>query len=644
MAVATISNEGGIDLVESAEATFALSLDLRDLEADTISFFYDISPGTATDADYGGGGGGGTLPIGPGTPLGQTVQFTIYSIGDDLVEPTETAFLDVTLTGITFGDGSTEKRIPINILDNARPEGALVVTGSANAGETLGLDTDAITDAEGLGTFSYQWYRDGETIAGADEDTYELTGDDIGAEITAEVSYVDGEGASESVTSAALGPVIHLNTDPVGRPALSGTAREDETLTADADDVSDVDGIPGPGLFQWLRDGVDIAGATGDTYTLEQADVGAEIAVAYRFTDGFGTDEEVISAATGAVENVNDAPTGAVALTGTAAVGETLGADMSAVEDEDGLGAFSHAWLRDGASIDGAAGDSYALREADLGTEISVRVSYTDGFGAAESLVSASSGPVLPVGLELIGTPGPDVLRGGAGNDTIRGLGGDDELYGEGGGDTIEGGDGLDTINGGDGDDTILGGASSADLRDVIYGGDGNDSIDAGYGNDLVFGMGGNDTIAGGFGADDLRGQAGNDVITGSALSDLVFGGDGEDFVNGGFGYDRINGGAGADRFYHLGIADHGSDWVQDYTAADGDVLLFGDATASADDFSVRFTHTSSPETGRSGDDDVQEAFVIYRPAGLIVWALVDGSGQDSLNIEIGGEVFDLLA
>jgi Ca2+-binding RTX toxin-like protein len=243
-----------------------------------------------------------------------------------------------------------------------------------------------------------------------------------------------------------------------------------------------------------------------------------------------------------------------------------------------------------------------------------------------------------------VGTAGNDTLRGTAGADSLSGGGGNDTLLGEAGADTLYGGDGSDILNGGDGDDFIFGGASAADLRDVIYGGDGNDRIDGGYGNDLIYGMDDNDTIAGGAGADDLQGQDGDDVITGSALSDLVFGGAGDDFLNGGFGHDRINGGAGADKFYHLGIADHGSDWIQDYNAAEGDVLLFGDANIVADDFQVNFTHTASPEGERSGDDDVTEAFVIYKPTEQIIWALVDGGGQDQINLKIGGDIFDLLA
>jgi serralysin len=223
-----------------------------------------------------------------------------------------------------------------------------------------------------------------------------------------------------------------------------------------------------------------------------------------------------------------------------------------------------------------------------------------------------------------------DLLRGGQGNDTLRGEDGNDWLFGS---------NGADVLNGGAGDDFIFGGTSDLDLRDVIYGADGNDSIDAGYGNDLVYGGAGNDTIAGGFGVDELFGQDGNDVITGSAYSDLIFGGAGDDFLNGGFGFDRLNGGAGADRFFHIGISDHGSDWIQDYSSVDGDVLVFGGSgTAQAADFQINFADT--PNAGIQG---VSEAFVIYKPSGQILWALVDGESQTDIFLRVAGVTFDIL-
>jgi Ca2+-binding RTX toxin-like protein len=244
----------------------------------------------------------------------------------------------------------------------------------------------------------------------------------------------------------------------------------------------------------------------------------------------------------------------------------------------------------------------------------------------------------------LDGAFGNDILFGEGGDDIINGGAGSDRLIGDTGNDTLNGGGGSDTLNGGDGDDFIFGGDSSRDLRDLVFAGAGNDSVDSGYGNDEVFGQGGNDTIAGGFGSDTLQGQDGNDVLTGSALSDLVFGNAGDDFVNGGFGHDRINGGTGADRFFHLGIFDHGSDFIQDYNAAEGDRLLFGQAGATRSQFQININDAVAPDGEKAGDDNVQEAFVIYRPTGQIMWALIDGAGQSSINLQLGGEVFDLLA
>jgi hypothetical protein len=38
------------------------------------------------------------------------------------------------------------------------------------------------------------------------------------------------------------------------------------------------------------------------------------------------------------------------------------------------------------------------------------------------------------------------------------------------------------------------------------------------------------------------------------------------------------------------------------------------------------------------------EAFVIFRPTGQIMWALVDGAGQDQITLQLGSQIFDLLA
>ncbi|MDO8327913.1 MAG: calcium-binding protein [Cypionkella sp.] len=238
----------------------------------------------------------------------------------------------------------------------------------------------------------------------------------------------------------------------------------------------------------------------------------------------------------------------------------------------------------------------------------------------------------------MMGGLAADMLDGLAGNDVISGLEGADILRGGEGHDTLRGGEGGDTLNGGAGNDSLSGGDSFADLRDVIYGGDGDDRIEGGYGNDQGFAGLGNDVLDGGFGADELYGQEGNDLLTGGAFSDALLGGEGNDLLNGGFGHDRLNGGLGADRFYHLGIRDHGSDWIQDYAAVQGDTLVSGIARAQRSDFEVRFA--TGAGVGQAG---VQEAYIVYLPSRQILWALVDGAAQTEINLMIGAQTFDLL-
>lgn len=239
----------------------------------------------------------------------------------------------------------------------------------------------------------------------------------------------------------------------------------------------------------------------------------------------------------------------------------------------------------------------------------------------------AGPGDDLADGVDVV-----DHIHGDTGNDTLRGNGGDDMILG---------GLGLDRLNGGDGDDTIIGGDEEGDLRDEIYAGAGNDLVHAGEGNDLAYGQDGNDTLLGEEGSDELIGQNGDDELGGGAGSDLLMGGAGDDFLNGGFANDRLNGGDGADTFFHTGASGHASDWIQDYAAADGDELQYGDATASAEDFIVQFSATDG-----AGDASVDEAFVVHQPSGQILWALVDGAAQDQIMLRIPGtaDAFDLLA
>ena len=174
-----------------------------------------------------------------------------------------------------------------------------------------------------------------------------------------------------------------------------------ETLTADATGISDGDGLDNAAFaYQWLADDVEINGATGSTYTLADADEGKAIKVRVSFTDDAENDEQITSAATGAVAAAPPPPntpaTGLPTITGTAQVGETLTAGTTGISDADGLdnAAFAYQWLADDVEINGATGSTYTLADADEGKAIKVRVSFTDDAGNDEQLTSAGTGAV----------------------------------------------------------------------------------------------------------------------------------------------------------------------------------------------------------------------------------------------------------
>ena len=168
------------------------------------------------------------------------------------------------------------------------------------------------------------------------------------------------------------------------------------TLTADVSGISDTDGLTNVSYrYQWVAGGSDINGATSSTYTLAASEQGQTIQVKVSFTDDRNNAETLTSAATGVVEAKPNSPaTGAPTIDGTAQVGQTLTADTSGIDDEDGLNnvTFSYQWLRnDDAEIAGANGETYTLAPDDEGKTIKVKVSFNDEAGNPETLTSAAT-------------------------------------------------------------------------------------------------------------------------------------------------------------------------------------------------------------------------------------------------------------
>ena len=178
---------------------------------------------------------------------------------------------------------------------NILPNGTVAISGVLAQNEVLTAAV-ALSYTDGLGEFSYQWKANGANIIGGTDDSLTLTQELVGKNITLTVSYTDGNGTVETVSSQASAPVRNVNDVPAFStnsgttfssaientvPTLSNTilARDDDgddlvfSVVGGAEDGSGVSELAG--VYGVLR----IQQSTGSfNYTLTEnfADVLAE--------------------------------------------------------------------------------------------------------------------------------------------------------------------------------------------------------------------------------------------------------------------------------------------------------------------------------------------------------------------------------
>jgi len=267
---------------------------------------------------------------------------------------------------------------------------------------------------------------------------------------------------------------------------------------------------------------------------------------------------------------------------------------------------------------------------------------------------------------QVIGTVGPDSIKGsGAGNfivglegaDLLEGGGGPDLIYGDAescapglpGPDTLEGGAGNDDLFGCGGDDILLSGADTAGPdADVFNGGAGtdslsfasrSDSIDAdlvdgevGEGDEVI----GVETLLGGSGHDALAGNNFNNTIVGGPGNDLVEGLGGTDVVDGGPGNDNLYGDAGSDDLRGGG----GLDAVYEYATAAVPVTVRLDDVAN-DGPSGSATDNVRPDVevvlGGAAGDYLAGSGGANQLLGNNGGDFIDGAGGDDVLSGLGG-------
>ena len=176
-------------------------------------------------------------------------------------------------------------------------------------------------------------------------------------------------------------------------------AAEGETLTVNTGSLADEDGL-GDLSYQWIADNELINGATEDSFTFTQNEVGKAITVQVSYTDGYNTEEALTSDPTALVENdnANDDPTSTITIDGIAAEDEILTVNTSSLTEEQGLVTFSYQWLADGLIIEGANSDHFTLSQKEVGKLISVEVNFVDN--QSDSISFNFDDTILPSGME----------------------------------------------------------------------------------------------------------------------------------------------------------------------------------------------------------------------------------------------------
>ncbi|SMP76114.1 Cadherin domain-containing protein [Neorhodopirellula lusitana] len=244
----------------------------------------------------------GVVTTGTGTTLDRenAASYTLQVTVSDGVQTSDIQTITIAVGDINDNAPVITGSQTLNITENSAA-GSSVGTILANDADTTGsIQSWTIVGGTGSSLFDINASTGAVTVAtGAtldheDTSSYTLT-------VTA------GDGVNTSSTQTVTINIDDANDAATGVPVIQGALDVASTLTADTSGVVDQDGIASIS-YQWLRDGVDIAGATNSTYELVLSDEGSQFQVRIQVTDNDSEVQTLDSATTATVVNSNTAP------------------------------------------------------------------------------------------------------------------------------------------------------------------------------------------------------------------------------------------------------------------------------------------------------------------------------------------------
>ncbi|HQN29537.1 MAG TPA: immunoglobulin domain-containing protein [Methanothrix soehngenii] len=222
--------------------------------------------------------------------------------------------------------------------------------------------------AESSEPLSYQWLKDGANIPGATSDTYTIPAaklNDTGSysvQVANNCSQIESEVSSLDIIAR---PKILLQ--PANLMICQGAAA---TFHVEASSYEPIE-------YQWLKDGIEIPGATDDRYTIDLADIADvgsySVLVANNCSQ---VESEAASLDIIAMPDILAQPTRQRICQGTMV---TFAVQAKSSEP------LRYQWLKDGVNIPGAASDTYTIPAANLSDMGSYSVQVSNNCSQIES-------------------------------------------------------------------------------------------------------------------------------------------------------------------------------------------------------------------------------------------------------------------
>lgn len=209
-----VANAGDDQSVSAGNTVLLSGSKSSDSDGDTLTYSWKLD----------------TLPSGSSAALSSTSTVETSFVAD---------VKGVYIASLVVNDGTENSAADtVSITANAvnsSPTGAVAISGITEVGEML-TASNTLADANGLGSFSYQWRRSKDSVTtnidNATATTYTIETEDIGYTLSMNISYTDGDGFAESVNSGETTVVTEVTS--AGKPNILLIIADDQGLDASA--------------------------------------------------------------------------------------------------------------------------------------------------------------------------------------------------------------------------------------------------------------------------------------------------------------------------------------------------------------------------------------------------------------------------